>query len=315
MVNGISEVNVYDRLLQRCPVTKLHDGLKSADSEKLRDRLVTILEVNPYYVKQVIRVIIDNNYHNDIEWFYEKYVDLLQYSSMDSKKMDIIRYIFNGEVYVDINERPNLISAMSTTGFRTWEAASYLCDYISNVDTESLNGCSTVLELGAGTGLCSLTLLKGKFQDDLKKVYVTDGDTELISGQLLSNFKLNEMEHEIGQKVKLQRLLWGEDSIPNDIDCVIGADVTYDDTLFDDLFKCLRQCFEIESCKMCLIASTIRNVETDRKFLEHCHDSDFKVEIIQSTELDPQSKARVEQTILNKPLIAPIMIYKIYKEI
>ena len=86
-----------------------------------------------------------------------------------------------------------------------------------------------VLEIGAGTGIVSLVLLQ-RYREFVNKMYVTDGDSDLVETQLKRNFELNDGLRENKPDIKLQKLWWGSDRVPEDIDLVVGADVTYDPT-------------------------------------------------------------------------------------
>lgn len=298
----------YDELYRRCPLNKLHFD-SSIHYTQLQQHLNAILEHNAYYVKQVLKKLVDDEcVADDYDWMYEMYVALLQVACPPATQRDVIRYSFNHGIKVDIFEKPNLISAMSTTGFRTWEAALYMCDYLTLNAQDNFKDAN-VLELGAGTGLSSLTLIK---MNIAKKLYVTDGDSELIGGQLQDNFKKNTADR-YNTQFKLQKLLWGQDAIPEDIDIVIAADVTYDDTLFEELCKCLKQCLvDNTRCKYALISATIRNTSTDQKFHDQCHKNGLSLQIITSTETNPESLTRINNQ-LQRPAVAPIRIYKIFK--
>ncbi|SMN21983.1 similar to Saccharomyces cerevisiae YJR129C EFM3 Putative protein of unknown function [Maudiozyma saulgeensis] len=296
-------MNIVDQLYARRPVETLSFDSETA-FETLRDQLLEIKQINAYYVKKVLKRIIDLGlYIDDTDWIYDEYVTLLNVTDKDQySQIDSIRYFFKNKyeidgdrIYVDIYEKPNLISASGTTGFRTWEASLFLCEYI--LQNEILFKDQNILELGCGTGICSILLEKMQYP---QKIYVTDGDSELISNQLVRNFELNKISRDNNSNIVLQRLWWNEDKIPNDIDIVIGADITFDASLFDSLCQCLLEC--LTYCKICLISATIRNQDTTDSFILTTKKLGMKIEEISRTE-----------TLENTTLLAPVVIYKISK--
>ena len=297
-------MNTIDQLYSRCPVNQLQFD-EEIPFQTLQEHLLKIKEINEYYIKKVLKRIIDLGlYEDDTDWIYDEYVTLLNVTEQDQySKIDSIRYFFDSsdsdnKLYVDIYEKPNLISASGTTGFRTWEASLYLCDYI--LANKELFQHKNVLELGCGTGICSILLNKLNI---INENYVTDGDSELVSNQLVKNFELNKisLNNSDTNKIMLQRLWWNEDTIPSDIDIVIGADITFDSTLFDSLCQCLLQC--LQNCSMCLISATIRNQDTINSFISKTESLGMNIQEIERT-----NTLRHKQTLL-----APIVIYKINK--
>ena len=299
-------MDTIDQLYSRCPVDQLVFE-KEIPFATLQENLLKIKEINEYYIKKVLKRIIDLGiYEDDTDWIYDEYVTLLNVTEQDQySKLDSIRYFFDSsdnnynKLYVDIYEKPNLISASGTTGFRTWEASLYLCDYI--LANKQLFQDKNVLELGCGTGICSILLNKLNI---INENYVTDGDSELVSNQLVKNFELNKisLNNSDTNKIMLQRLWWNEDTIPSDIDIVIGADITFDSTLFDSLCQCLLQC--LENCSMCLISATIRNQVTLDSFISMTKSLGMNIQEIERT-----------TTLKHKQnLLAPIVIYKITKK-
>lgn len=292
-------MDIFEKLYSRYPVENLIFD-ENVPFEALQKELIEIKKINPYYAKKVLKKVIDSNlYPGDTDWMYDEYVSLLNEDGQDQyDKIDTIRYFFNtnenNRLSVDIFEKPNLISARSTTGFRTWEASLYLSEYLLKHQNEFQG--KTVLELGCGTGICSLVLSKAQLP---KKVYVTDGDSELVSNQLVKNFELNKINRD--QNIIFQRLWWNEDSVPNDIDIVIGADITFDESLFEPLCQCLYEC--LNHCSKCLISATIRNEDTVAKFISICEQIGMNVNQLCKTE-------SIES---GRTLLAPIVIYEIYK--
>ncbi|EJT42000.1 YJR129C-like protein [Saccharomyces kudriavzevii IFO 1802] len=329
----------YDRLHQRCPREFLLKELEAGEHNVvlLASRFMSEMEqmqnTNAYYCKTMIKALLDNEWIfrkafsiiNDDEdeteisdYLYEKYIELLSTRKPDPTMKEVVRYRFDEKVKIRIEETPNLISAASTTGFRTWEAALYMGDFVINKplqqlalmqkeDRKKLN----VLEIGAGTGIVSFVLLE-KYREFVNRMYVSDGDSNMVERQLKRNFELNDALCENGPDVKLQRLWWGSDRIPDDIDLVVAADVTYDSTIFPELCQCLAECLAISRCKMCLLSATIRSESTDKLFAQECNKIGLNYTVVSSTEHDKDSESRMK-TLTFKPLIAPIRIYKVVR--
>ncbi|CAI4559982.1 CPA_1a_G0031230.mRNA.1.CDS.1 [Saccharomyces cerevisiae] len=333
----------YDRLHQRCPKQFLLEELETSEPNAILHALRFVFEIervqktNAYYCKTIIKTLLDNEWifakaltiindgEDEIEisdYLYEKYIELLSVGKPNPMMKDVVRYRFEEEIKVKIEETPNLISAASTTGFRTWEAALYMGNFLihkplqelviiqgQEKDKEKLN----ILEIGAGTGVVSLVLLQ-KYRKLVNKMYVTDGDSDLVETQLKRNFELNDELRENKPEIKLQRLWWGSDRVPEDIDLVVGADVTYDPTILPDLCKCLAECLAINRCKMCLLSATIRSESTVKLFSQECNKRGLKCITITSTEFEENNRVCMKKALQFKPLIAPIRIYKIMKQ-
>lgn len=123
-----------------------------------------------------------------------------------------------GPYAVTLVENPNLISGQGTTGLRTWEASLALSEFILQSHGSLLDGVKTVLELGAGTGLCSLICAKL----GVPNVRATDGDENVVA-----SLKVNAEANGVGEQVTTDVLWWGSEDAPvrNDVDLLIGADV------------------------------------------------------------------------------------------
>ncbi|CAI4034526.1 hypothetical protein SMKI_10G3190 [Saccharomyces mikatae IFO 1815] len=334
----------YDRLHQRCPKGYLLEELETSEPNvvlhlsRFIDEMEQVRHTNAYYCKTIIKTLLDNEqiFGNALviidddedgieisDYLYEKYIELLSTGKPDPTMKEVIRYRFDRNVRIKIEETPNLISAASTTGFRTWEAALYMGDFLINKplqelaltqeeqeeDKKKLN----VLEIGAGTGIVSLVLSQN-YRNFVNKMYVTDGDSDLVERQLKKNFELNDALSEHKPDIRFQRLWWGSDKVPDDIDLVVGADVTYDSTIFPELCKCLAECLAINRCKMCLLSATIRSESTDKLFAQECSKLGLEYTIVTSTECDKSSETRMVEALLFNPLIAPIRIYKITRK-
>ena len=307
----MEESELYKRFKSRCPVKQLNFHEDLSKYQSLQKELMDIKQYNAYYVKLVLKRILDTTIPED-EWVYEEYLSLLNCQPpQDGDYEDVIEYSIGGCSGIEIKlwEKPKLISSLSTTGFRTWEAAIYICLYLYRRGPSEVNG-QCILELGAGTGLVSMFLYK--WLNGKCKQYITDGDSNLLENTLLKNLTLNGINNFSSTNnngIVRQRLIWDEDTtIPEDVTFLIGADITYDSTSFVALCRCIESFLRLESCKQMLISCTIRNEETISQFLEECDKNGLAVECV--SENDPIIVQDMEN-LLYKELIAPICVYKI----
>ncbi|KAL3804815.1 hypothetical protein ACHAW5_007266 [Stephanodiscus triporus] len=118
-----------------------------------------------------------------------------------------------------------------STGVTLWQAAPRLADYLQN-HPEACRGKS-VLELGAGLGLCGIAA----HYSGAKIVIMTDGDTQTLR-RLRENVRHNCVE--VGEAsitesnaIECRQLIWGSPHMEKflaehgQFDTVIGADVIY----------------------------------------------------------------------------------------
>lgn len=244
-----------NNLLQRVPIQELVIPL-TINSELLFATLQEIKQYNGHYVK----IFLDKLFREsdiDLDEFYDLFAELMMSRPKSATDEDLIIYNINDKM-IKINETPRLISGNGTTGLRTWEAAIYLSNYLVNLDLKDKN----VLELGSGTGLVSLSLIKN---ENFNNLIITDGDSNLIE-QLNKNFKSNGIQLPI-DNIKCQSLWWGQDEFPDNVNTVIAADVTYDAEIIPNLVQCLKEGLAA-SVEECLIAATIRNEDTIKVFEE-----------------------------------------------
>lgn len=95
-------------------------------------------------------------------------------------------------------------------------------------DNKDLFCSKTVLELGAGTGICGIIAAKLG-----AKVLISDLDQKQVLNLIQTNLKLNNVEADV---IPLQ---WGRldylQSIPK-LDYIIGSDLFYEESDYEDLF-------------------------------------------------------------------------------
>ena len=187
---------------------------------------------------------------------------------------------------ITIHESRNLLGGTGTTGFRTWEACLHLGDFLCSASCPehlSIEG-KTVLELGAGTGY--LSVLCSKYLG-AHHVTATDG-FETVVDDLPNNFALNNLS--LSPSLRTSLLKWGDPRMtaswrydPTFLegekpDIILGADVTYDAAALPALSVTLNALLAEHKDAKVVIASTVRNEETYRKFLDLCEKYKFGVE-------------------------------------
>lgn len=191
--------------------------------------------------------------------------------------------------HITLLESRNLISAAGTTGLRTWEAALHLGQYLCM--NPSLIRGKGVLELGAGTGYISL--LCAKYLSPCQ-VIASDGSDDVVNN-LPENFFVNGLQD--ASIVSAMDLKWGypllgtEEAVWNGgkpIDVVLGADVTYDESVIPSLASVIGDLFDLYPSVKVLIAATERNRKTFEAFLRICEQRRLDVCEIEF-ELPPRS--------------------------
>lgn len=177
---------------------------------------------------------------------------------------------------IDLLEYRSLLAAGGTTGLRTWEAALHLGQYLCV--NPGLIKNKNVLELGAGTGY--LSVLCASYLE-AEHVTATDGSQEVID-ILAENFAVNGLG---AGSVTQKQLRWGEGLLnPKDtdeVDVILGADVTYDASVIPSLIQTLKDIVLHNSHATILIAATERNKATYDKFQSSCQDGGFNVDTVE----------------------------------
>ncbi|KAK9373782.1 putative methyltransferase-domain-containing protein [Lipomyces chichibuensis] len=195
-----------------------------------------------------------------------------------------VTYLFGKEAnwddkYITIQENRNVISGFGTTGYRTWEAALALGEYIlsqkqtehSEVDVVG----KRILEVGAGTGFVSL--LCGKL--GAAKVFGTDGFEDIVL-----RLRRNIEDNELGNVVETRVYKWGNSSgddsghlleresreadykYTESVDLILGADITFDTEICELLVKSLDILMTENPHAQVIISATIRSDETITAF-------------------------------------------------
>lgn len=276
--------NIKYYIHQRVPVRELFSEAIEVEpilsleiQENILDELKKIVTLNPYYVKSFLKKYIEwieDRKKDCIDELYEFLCtsDVMDAMELNATEPDILQYHINGfsscndrsfeDTTIGVKELPRLISGSNTTGLRTWEASLYLANYLNEniYDLES----RTVLELGSGTGLVLLSLIKNYhfLVKNIRQVILTDGSSELIEN-LGTTFDLNNIDQNEKKfpLIRAQQLIWGPpeaaEMIPQ-ADYVFGADITYDPESFHSLCITL-DAFLCKGTKKVVIAATRRN--------------------------------------------------------
>lgn len=266
----------------------------------LLQTLQDILPYNPYYVKRFLGKYISllEVTGSVCEELYELYCDsgVLNANELAPTAQDLLEYVIGPHgLLVKVFETPKVISGAGTTGLRTWEAALFLLNFLNRVDCSIDMRGKRIVELGAGTGLVALALLKNYSRHRFSGLIVTDGNTSLLSN-FKENMDLNTLDFKA--EIRIDQLIWG--SSHNHIseteqisppflpkaDIALGADVTYDALVVPLLCETIST-FLVQGTQLVLIAATIRNTDTIQVWEEQLS-SYFKWRIAE-TLLSPHS--------------------------
>lgn len=272
-------VRIGDFLDPQC-VCVVPDVLSYEVQIALLPLLESTARENPYYTKLFLKkyiLLIEEDPQSEVsDEVYDLYCTRAILGSREKGPTEADTLVYwtggfgeyaeeNEASYVQMTETPKIISGNGTTGLRTWQAALYLANYLNSGDCDVSLAGKTVCELGAGTGLVSLALLKA--HPEIGHVYVTDGDAMLVE-KVLGSLKLNAITE--GTRVTASQLLWGTtdpedhetfERMCPDADVVVAADVTYDSRIVPQLASTISDFFK-KGAQLVLICATVRNPET-----------------------------------------------------
>lgn len=183
---------------------------------------------------------------------------------------------------ITLLENRHLISAAGTTGLRTWEAALHLGTYLCQ--NQSIVKGKRILELGAGTGY--LSILCANFLQSTH-VIVSDGSDDVINN-LSENFCLNNLQE--SPLITPMDIKWGHALLGTEeeewnggkpVDVVLGADITYDQSVIPALIRTILDIFNLHPMVEVYISATQRNEQTFQVFLDKCKDNGLAVDDLQ----------------------------------
>ncbi|KAF4553459.1 Protein-lysine N-methyltransferase EFM3-like protein [Elsinoe fawcettii] len=173
---------------------------------------------------------------------------------------------------ISILENRSVISGSGTTGLRTWEAALHLGSYLlSSPEAANYILGKQVVELGAGSGFISILCAKVLRASG---VVATDGSPEVVA-TLKTNVEANQCDDKVSTGVlrwgwHLQETVLDSASLQENVHTVLGADVTYDQSVIPALVSTIRHVFERWPSANVIISATIRNEATFASFERAC---------------------------------------------
>ncbi|KAL0942908.1 uncharacterized protein CTRU02_200794 [Colletotrichum truncatum] len=183
---------------------------------------------------------------------------------------------------ITLLESRSLISASGTTGLRTWEAALHLGQYLCA--NQHIIAGKRILELGAGTGYLAVLCAKHLAATS---VVASDGSDDVINN-LPESFFLNGLQD--SELVRPMELRWGhalvgtEDQQWNNgesVDVVIGADITFDQSIIPALIATLDELFSKFPKVEVLISATQRNEVTFEAFCSRCRQRGMSLDYVE----------------------------------
>lgn len=246
---------------------------KTINSE-LNKRFPIKLSYQLNFLKKLISILEENclEVHDVV---YETFCRLQQNLPSDcTVKFAFKHYILDSGIHLSLRESKSFV-AEGTTGLCSWQASLALADFL--IENRNLVKHKNVIELGAGTGLCGLTVLKMCQPGHL---LLTDGNSSCVD-LMIDGFKRNFPEAlATNQKYKINNhmvefLLVPWENIEDNAEIhflkpeiIIAADVVYDDSCFKDLSSAIDYLFKLkENRAEMYLAVTVRNVVTLNGFL------------------------------------------------
>ena len=151
----------------------------------------------------------------------------------DPDPLHTFHYDFESLPTITLNcIHPSNGQTLDSTGLTIWRAAPLLSAYMSK--NPSLVAGKSVLELGAGLGLCSITASKMS----PKRVTCTDGDSNVLAA-MRGNMEANKSPSDTA--ITTLQCIWGENLSsmgipPQSVDVIIGADIIYVTEILHPLF-------------------------------------------------------------------------------
>ncbi|KAI9888284.1 MAG: hypothetical protein M1814_000774 [Vezdaea aestivalis] len=190
---------------------------------------------------------------------------------------DISRDYMHLQKTLTLTESNSVISAVGTTGLRTWEAALRLTTWLSR--SRIIRG-KNIIELGAGTGLVSI--ICSKFLA-ARYVIASDGDSDVVNTLDSNIIRAGLIKVSAARKsIDSMQIRWGENTgdlmSPTQLanlggsrntnsgsgswDLVLAADVTYDSDVIPLLARTIKDLLLAFPQLQVIMSATIRNEET-----------------------------------------------------
>lgn len=214
----------------------------------------------------------------DSRW-YDLIVEYTNRSSNDQDWCHTVYILDNNQTV--IHRQTTAMLSQGLTGLSSWPAAICLGDYL--MQRIDLVENKKIVELGAGSGLLGLALLKSS--ERIPSYTFTDY-SPMILNLLMQNASLNFSDEELERRMKIEELDWNQfSSVENNYDLILAADVVYDPSVIDSLVKTISILLESNRTCVAYVANAIRNPTTYDQFLQ-CLKSRSDLFRIESIEKD-----------------------------
>lgn len=140
-----------------------------------------------------------------------------------------------GEIHLELDGyKEDSDEIWKSTGLTLWRASNHLCEHLV-LEPLLTSKANTILELGAGLGLCGILAHKLSQQ---AKVIVTDGDTHV-----LAQLRHNVRQHATNDHLECCQLLWGPETAATFREkrgifhLILASDVIYVPEVVQPLFE------------------------------------------------------------------------------
>lgn len=256
---------VLQNILSNISWESQNDLVNSTVEHELNKKYPVNSSYQTLFLKKIIKILEEKN----IEICDKIYENVAVKPSEFTYK----HYFYENRA-ITLKESLSFVSE-GTTGLCTWQASIALTNWFLQPKNQSRIKGKTIIELGAGTGLCALSLVK--FADP-KKIILTDGSYPVIN-----NLKLNvDINFENRQNIETKLLCWENIAAVNfeSVDYIIASDVVYDISIFKDLTNTILAIFQSSGNECTLfLASTIRNESTYGNFKAYLQNNGFAVKM------------------------------------
>ncbi|KAI2800745.1 Protein fam86a [Blomia tropicalis] len=193
----------------------------------------------------------------------------------------------------------NQIVVDGTTGFRVWPATLHLIDYLlehNQVETNKHEHNFNVLELGAGSGLLGIALIKlGQF----KNFHYTFTDhKQSVLERIKLNLLINDLPFQSSTNISVCELDWFKTQESeamkneNQYDLILATDVVFDPIITDALIQTLEQLFDNKRTNFmekpfwpkCFICCADRDASLQEYFRKQIENVGFHISIVERME-------------------------------
>ncbi|XP_055346091.1 protein-lysine N-methyltransferase EEF2KMT-like isoform X2 [Paramacrobiotus metropolitanus] len=221
-----------------------------------------------------IRATLDKLERRSMDVADDLWVEASELCQNSSDKNGFKTVLLPKSGYFSLVHHPYLLSC-GTTGLATWDAAYYMVDFM--MSHQNLISKRNVLELGAGTGLTGIALIKSL----CPATYVFTDYHESVLARLKENLQLNGLLDNPSVSVAVLDWLNVEERLLKELnsDVVIACDIAYDPVLIPHFFKVLNEVRRSqEKMVEIFLCLKIRNEETKELFFEEAETCGFTLE-------------------------------------